>query len=171
MALILEIKPAEGPESRIRLQPGNNRFTVRVGDVYRIFDDQTGLTPEGVTVRRIDNSLIVDGLPSAATGAPVTVEFAEFYTLCSAGSPCTLEVQPTLGSAPVAVTPATASIGALADGSFALYDPSYVPPEPPPEASTFDTRVAWYGLGGLAIAGLAAGGGGGGGGGDGPPVG
>ena len=36
MALTLEIKPAEGPQSRIRLQPGNNRFTVRVGDVVSI---------------------------------------------------------------------------------------------------------------------------------------
>ena len=100
MALTLEIKPAEGPQSRIRLQPGNNRFTVRVGDVYRIFDEQTGLTPEGITVKRVDNSLVVDGLPS--TGEPMSVEFAEFYTLCSAGSPCTLEVQPSLASAPVA---------------------------------------------------------------------
>ncbi len=170
MALTLEIKPAEGPLSRIRLQPGSNRFTVRVGDVYRIFDDQTGLSPPGITVKRIDNSLVVDGLPPSA-GEATTVEFAEFYTLCSAGSPCTLEVQPSLESAPVAVTPATASIGALADGAFVLYDPSYVPPEPPPDQGSFDPRMAWYGLGALAIAGLAAGGGGGDGGGGGAPIG
>ncbi len=168
MALTLEIKPAEGPLSRIRLQPGNNRFTVRVGDVYRVYDDQTGLAPEGITVKRIDNSLVVDGLPS--TDGRMTVEFAEFYTLCSAGSPCTLEVQSSLASAPVAVTPATSSIGALADGSFVLYDPSFVPPAPPPDQGSFDPRIAWYGLGAIAIAGLAAGGGGGDGGG-GPPVG
>ena len=164
MALTLEIKPAEGPLSRVRLQPGNNRFSVRVGDTYRIFDDQTGLTPPGIAVKRIDESLVVDGLP-ASGGEPVVVEFAEFYRLCSVGSPCELQVQHDAASAPVAITPGTATIGALADGSFVLYDPSYVaPPEPADSAGSVNTRTVLYGVGALAVGGLALGGGGGGGG-------
>ena len=118
MALTLEVKPAEGPVSRIRLQPGRNRFSVRVGDTFRVYDDQTGLTPDGASVKRIDNSLIVDGLPGE--GEPIVVEFAEFYTLCSAGSPCRLLVQEQAGGEPVAITPGSPSIGALSDARLAL---------------------------------------------------
>ena len=66
MALFIEIKAADGLVSRTRLDPGTNRFTVRLGDSYRIFDDQTGVTPEGVAVKRVDNNLVVDGLGPAA---------------------------------------------------------------------------------------------------------
>ena len=173
MALTLEITPAEGPLSRVRLQPGNNRFSVRTGDTYRIYDDQTGLTPQGVTVKRVDNSLVVEGLsgPRGPSGERIVVEFAEFYTLCSVGSPCALQVQEQASSAPVSITPGTASIGALADGAFVLYDTSYVPPpEPAGQAGSVDTRTVLYGVGALAVAGLAFGGGGGGGGGSGGPA-
>lgn len=163
MPLMLEIKPAEGPVSRIGLQPGRNRFSVRAGDSFRIYDDRTGLTPDGVSVKRIDNSLVVDGLLASAA-EPTVVEFAEFYTLCSAGSPCQLLVQEQAARDPVAITPGSPSIGALSDGAFVLYDPSYVAPEPVAGPGGVDMRTVMYGLGGLAIAGLAASGGGGGGG-------
>ncbi|MGE3926199.1 MAG: Ig-like domain-containing protein [Lautropia sp.] len=175
MSLTLEIKPADGPELRTRLTPGRNRLSVRVGDTFRIYDDQTGLAPKGISVRRVDNSLIVDGLGTAdGTNAPVIVEFAEFYTLCSAGSPCQLVIDPGAGGTPVAtITPGTPPIGALADGGFVLYDPQFTAPEVAPVASSsIDTRTVLYGTGGLLIAGAAAAGGGGGGdgGGGGGPV-
>ena len=171
MALFIEIKAADGLASRTRLEAGNNRFTVRLGDSYRIFDDQTGIAPTGMAVKRVDNNLIVDGLGKsevAAGGQPTTVEFAEFYSVCSAGSPCELVVDQGPGGATVAITPGTQPIGALADGSFVLYDPNYAEnaPATPPLGDDATLRYALYGLGGAAVLGLAAGGGGGGGGGD-----
>ena len=165
MALFIEIKSADGMVSRTKLDPGKNRFTVRLGDNYRIVDDQTGVTPEGIAVKRIDNNLIVDGIDAQAT----SVEFAEFYSVCSAGSPCELTVDKGAGSAPVAITPGTQPIGALADGAFVLYDPNFAETAPAAPSLSDGTalRYGLYGLGGLAVVGLAAGGGGGGGGGDG----
>ena len=163
MALFIEIKSADGMVSRTKLDPGKNRFTVRLGDNYRIVDDQTGVTPEGIAVKRIDNNLIVDGIDTQAT----SVEFAEFYSVCSAGSPCELTVDKGAGSAPVAITPGTQPIGALADGAFVLYDPNFAETAPAEPSLSDGTalRYGLYGLGGLAVVGLAAGGGGGGGGG------
>jgi hypothetical protein len=171
MALFIEIKSADGLASRTRLEAGNNRFTVRLGDSYRIFDDQTGIAPPGMAVKRVDSNLIVDGLGKsevAAGGQPTTVEFAEFYSVCSAGSPCELVVDQGPGSPSVAITPGTQPIGALADGSFVLYDPNYADnaPATPSLGDDATLRYALYGLGGAAVLGLAAGGGGGGGGGD-----
>ena len=169
MALLIEIKAADGLASRTRLEAGNNRFTVRLGDSYRILDEQTGLPPPGITVKRVDNNLIVDGLGNAdgANSEPVTVEFAEFYSVCSAGSPCELIVDQGPGGTPVAITPGSQPIGALADGSFVLYDADFAETAPaaPSLGDDATLRYALYGLGGAAVLGLAAGGGGGGGGG------
>ena len=160
MALFIEIKAADGLVSRTRLQPGSNRFTVRLGDSYRVVDDQTGLTPQGLAVKRVDNNLIVDRLDAANT----SVEFVEFYSVCSAGSPCDFTVESGSGSASAAITPATQPIGALADGSFVLYDATYAETAPPAPSGADGTivRNVLYGLGGLAVVGLAVGGGGGG---------
>ncbi len=168
MALLIEIKAADGLASRTRLEAGNNRFTVRLGDTYRILDEQTGLPPPGITVKRVDNNLVVDGLGNAddaAGSAPVTVEFAEFYSVCSAGSPCELLVDQGPGGTPIAITPGSQPIGALADGSFVLYDPNFAETAPAAPSIGDDStlRYALYGLGGAAVLGLAAGGGGGGG--------
>jgi hypothetical protein len=171
MALFIEIKAADGLVSRTRLEPGNNRFTVRVGDTYRIFDDQTGITPEDVAVKRVDNNLVVDGLDAGQAGAtPTTVEFPEFYSICSAGSPCAITVDSGPQSAPVTVTPGTQPIGALSDGAFVLYDRDFAETAPAEPSLSDNTALRYgvYALGGLAVVGLAAGGGGGGGGGDGP---
>ncbi|MEO6271007.1 MAG: hypothetical protein ABIP08_11960, partial [Lautropia sp.] len=170
MALFIEIKSADGLVSRTRLDPGKNRFTVRLGDNYRIIDDQTGRTPDGIAVKRIDNNLLVDGLDGqrgGLDGQQTTVEFAEFYNVCSAGSPCELTVDTGAGSAPVAITPGSQPIGALADGAFVLYDPNFAATAPTAPSLSDGTalRYGLYGLGGLAVVGLAAGGGGGGGGG------
>ena len=161
MALFIEIKAADGLVSRTRLDPGTNRFTVRLGDSYRIFDDQTGVTPEGVAVKRVNNNLVVDGLgpADAATGGPeAVVEFAEFYSVCSAGSPCQLLVDQGPGGTPVAITPGTQPIGALADGSFVLHDQDYAEKAPAEPSIGDDTglRYALYGLGGAARPSTAA---------------
>ena len=167
MALFIEIKAADGLVSRTRLDPGTNRFTVRLGDSYRIFVernmvglpvyDQTGVTPEGVAVKRVNNNLVVDGLgpADAATGGPeAVVEFAEFYSVCSAGSPCQLLVDQGAGGTPVAITPGTQPIGALADGSFVLHDQDYAETAPAEPSIGDDTgqRYALYGLGGAVSA-------------------
>ena len=167
MALFLEIKSNESAASRIRLSGGRNRITVRPGESYRIIDDQTGFAPPGTAVKRVDSSIVIDGLGRGETSEEVVVDLNEFYSTCSVSSPCSVLVQQDGGGAETTVTPATQPIGALADGSFVLYDPGYVAPEPvSPEPSDGGWgRVALYGLGGLAIVGLAAGGGGGGGGG------
>ena len=170
MALYIEIKAADGAVSRTRIEPGRNRLSVRLGDTYRLYDDQTGRSPSGVAVKRLDSMLIVDGISAGPGSEAATVELADFYTVCSAGSPCQLVLDGSAGASTV-VDPGTAPIGALADGSFVLYDPAYQPVAAPAVAS-YDGgigRYALYGLGGLAVVGLAAGGGGGGGGGGGPP--
>jgi hypothetical protein len=161
MALLIEIKAADGLVSRTRLEAGVNRFSVRLGDSYRVIDDQTGQTPPGLAVKRVDNNLVVERLGSGDT----TVELAEFYSVCSAGSPCDLIVDSGSGSTPVAITPGTQPIGALADGAFVLYDPSFAETAPPPPSGADATivRNVLYGVGGLAVLGLAVGGGGGGG--------
>jgi len=77
MALFIEIKAADGSSARTRLDAGKNRLTVRLGDTYRIYDDQTGVTPPGVAVKRIDNNRVVDGLPQGPTGGEApSVELA-----------------------------------------------------------------------------------------------
>ena len=166
MALFIEIKAADGSSARTRLDAGKNRLTVRLGDTYRIYDDQTGVTPPGVAVKRIDNNLVVDGLPQGPTGGEApSVELAEFYSVCSAGSPCQLVVDGgAAGASPIVVDPGTAPIGALSDGAFVLYDPNFASSSPaaPSLSDGSMARNLMYGLGGLAVVGLAVGGGGGG---------
>lgn len=167
MAIVLEVRSAQGDVSQQRLQPGRNRITVRPGDAYRIIDDQTQHTPPGVVVKRVENSVLIDGLGSApGADAATVVELTDYYGICSAGSPCDIVVDEA-GQQPVVISPISNSIGALADGSYVLYDRAWVAP---PEAVPADdsgglSRPMLYGIGGVAIAGLALGGGGGGGGG------
>ena len=81
MALILESRQSDGPIARTRLQPGPNRIPVDVGSTYRIFDDQTGLAPGGVRVKRIDNNLVIDGLTAGEGAEPTSVELPEYLSL------------------------------------------------------------------------------------------
>lgn len=165
MAIVLEVRSAQGDVSQQRLQPGRNRITVRPGDAYRIIDDVTQHTPPGVVIKRVENSILIDGLGSVpGADAPTVVELTDYYGICSAGSPCDIVVDEA-GRQPAVISPISTSIGALADGSYVLYDQSWVAP---PEATSADdsaglSRPMLYGIGGVAIAGLALGGGGGGG--------
>ena len=166
MAIVLEVRSAQGDVSQQRLQAGRNRITVRPGDAYRIIDEQTQHTPSGVVVKRVDNGIVIDGLGTAAGAeAPTVVELVDYYGICSAGSPCDIVIDEA-GQTPVVISPISSSIGALADGSYVLYDRNWVAP---PETIASDdsgamTKPMLYGLGGAAILGLALGGGGGGGG-------
>ena len=175
MAIFIEIKAADGTESRTRIAPGANRFAVRSGDSYRFVDEATGLSPPNAAVKRLDNSLIVTGLAQAGDAQGTQVELVEFYSLCSVGSPCQVELNPAPSVAPVIVTSSTEPIGALADGSFVLYDPGFtakgvVSGSGPTTAASggsgdgIETSTILYGVGGLALVGLALSGGGGGGG-------
>lgn len=168
MAIVLEVKSAQGDVSQQRLQPGRNRITVRPGDAYRLIDEETQHTPAGVAVKRVDNSILIDGLGTAAgADAPTVVELVDYYGICSAGNPCDIVIDEA-GQTPTVISPISSSIGAMADGSYVLYDRNWVAP---PAAVAGDdgggamSRPMLYGLGGVAILGLALGGAGGGGGG------
>lgn len=173
MAIVLEVRSAQGDVTLQTLQPGRNRITVRPGDAYRVIDAETQHTPAGATVKRVENSLLIDGLDIAeganAGQAPTVVELVDYYGICSAGSPCDVIVD-IAGTTPVVISPISSSIGALADGSYVLYDPNWVAPPETPEVASNDSlsRPMLYGLGGVAVAGLALAGGGGGGSSDGP---
>ncbi|MGE0312097.1 MAG: hypothetical protein AB7P21_10840 [Lautropia sp.] len=178
MALFIEIKAADGTVSRTRIEAGNNRFSVKSGDSYRVIDEATGFSPPGTAVKRLDNNVLVTGLERSGDDVPTRVELVEFYSVCSVGSPCQVEVQPEGGGAPVVVTSSSQPIGALADGSFVLYDPNAASSGAGAAAAgsagaasadgagTFDgigMQKVLYGVGGLALVGLALAGGGGGG--------
>ena len=90
MALFLEIKSNESAASRIRLSGGRNRITVRPGESYRIIDDQTGFAPPGTAVKRVDSSIVIDGLGRGETSEEVVVDLNEFYSTCSVSSPCSV---------------------------------------------------------------------------------
>ena len=174
MAVVLEVRSAQGNVTLLRINPGRNRITVRPGDTYRLIDDQTQYAPAGMSVKRADNHVVIDGFDRSAELAanPTVIELSDFYGTCSAATPCQVVIE-AAGQVPVTVTPVSSTIGALADGSYVLYDPSYVTPQGTPgvEGSSGLSRPMLYGLGGLAIAGLALAGGGGGGGGGGSAVG
>ena len=180
MARYIEVTASDGTISRTRIDPSANRFTVRPGDAYRFIDDN-GNIPPGLVVKRYDNHLIVDGL--AEPGQPAQdqvsqVELADFYGVCSVANPCQIEVKEAADGAPaVFVDSSTHPIGALADGSFVLYDGGGASPSAAPlagvgsdeaDGSGFgggSSTLTW-GLVGVGVVGLAlaAGGGGGGGG-------
>ena len=169
MTVYFELTPADGKPGRTVLQPGLQRINVAVGDRYRIIDEATGKTPPDIVVKRLDNHMIIDGLPDGAT-----VELSDFYAHCGVSSPCTLVVDGAGASSagPVEISPASPPLQALTDGSFVLYPSGYsgAPAMAAAESGEFP-QAAVYAAGGLAVAALAAaaGGGGGGGGGDAAP--
>lgn len=184
MALVIETRNAHGVVSRTRLRSGTTRLTVKPGDVFRLVDEQTGKAPPKAVVKQLDNSILIDNLDEGGgKAAPSSVELIGFYSTCSISAPCHLQLPEASGSGVVDITPSTAAIGALSDGSFVLHDPATAgsatvatkAAEPAAagaaEAETIAglSRPVIYGIGGAAVIGVAAaagGGGGGGGGGD-----
>jgi hypothetical protein len=162
MALILETRHADGSVVRTRLQPGSNRVPVDGASSYRIFDESSNAAPTGLVVRRIDRDLVMEGVRPAVSAEDVQVTLADYYTVCSTAASCQVAIE-TGSAAPVGINAATQPIGALSDGSFILYDPTFVPTTPPAGlGESVPVRAILYGVGGLAVVGLAAGAGGGG---------
>ena len=123
MALVIETRSSHGSVSRTHLRAGTTRLVVRPGDIFRLYDEDTGKAPTKAVVKQLDNGLLVDNLANDAQGAdqPQAVELLGFYSSCSVSSPCHLELPETTAGT-VDITPATAAIGALSDGSFVLVD-------------------------------------------------
>ena len=196
MALVIETRSSHGSVSRTHLRAGTTRLVVRPGDIFRLYDEDTGKAPAKAVVKQLDNGLLVDNLANDAQGAdqPQAVELLGFYSSCSVSSPCHLELPETTAGT-VDITPATAAIGALSDGSFVLVDLAQAngaaaenaaakgldgaAPAAAGDANhaaesapllSESTRPVIYGLGGAAVLGLALGGGGGGGGGSEAPA-
>lgn len=161
MTVYFELTPADGKPGRTILQPGLQRINVAVGDRYRIIDEATGKTPPDIVVKRLDNHIIIDGLPNGAT-----VELSDFYAHCGVSSPCTLAVDGAGASSagPVEISPASPPLQALTDGSFVLYPSGYSgePAIAAAESKEFP-QAAVYAASGLAVVALAAAAGGGGG--------
>lgn len=175
MALVIETRSVQGTVTRTRLRDGTTRLQVKSGDVFRLIDEETGKAPARVIVKQLDNDLLIENLDSKASGDDPSVALIDFYSACSISSPCHLQL-PEGGNANLAdITPSTAAIGALSDGSFVLYDGSAAgtpvakagAPGGANEGGALlgeATRPVLYGLGAAAVIGLAASGGGGGGG-------
>jgi hypothetical protein len=163
VALELQTVVRGAAPQRQALESGRTRVTARPGAEYKIVDDAGKVLP-GTSVKRVDNSLVIEGLPEGRS-----VEISDFFTACapSGASSCALSMSE-LGSTAGPITPASDPIAALPDGSFLLYGGANpggpVAVSAPIIAAADNTwKAIGAGIGGLAIAGLAAGGGGGGG--------
>ncbi|MDO4681756.1 MAG: Ig-like domain-containing protein [Lautropia sp.] len=173
MALVIETLSGHGSTSRVTRTPlkgGTLRLNVRPGDVFRLIDEDSGKAPANAIVKRQDNSMLIE-VPGKEGAPGSEVELLSFYSSCSVSSPCHLHL-PDGEHGTVDITPGTAPISALSDGSFVLHDPGYtaqpVAATAAGEASITANKPLMYGLGGAAVIGLvAAAAGGGGGGGDG----
>lgn len=169
MALVIETLSGHGSTSRVTRTPlkgGPLRLNVRPGDVFRLIDEDSGKAPANAIVKRQDTSIVIE-VPGKEGAPGSEVELLSFYSSCSVSSPCHLHL-PGGQHGTVDITPGSAPIGALSDGSFVLHDPGYTAK---PVAATageggiMANKPLMYGLGGAAVIGLvaaAAGGGGGG---------
>lgn len=144
----------------VTLAPGRQALPVAPGEQFRLVSDDEP-RPPGLKVRRLSDSLLVDGLP-----AGISVDLSNFFGACRPGADCRLAIEAP-GSEPVAVTPATLPIAALSDGSFLLYGPAEGALPVASAESGGMSPMATAGLGVLALLGVGAVAGGGGGGGDG----
>ena len=126
MPLILEIRQADGSVVREILQPGTNRVPVDSASSYRVFDDTGRVAPDRLSVKRIDDDLVIDGLGRPVEGDDTSVVLPGYYKVCSTSSACAVSID-TAGGSPIVVTAASKPIGALADGSFVLHDPNFEP--------------------------------------------
>ncbi len=164
MAVELQTIIRGAATQRLALGEGRTRLPARPGSEYKIVDEALkGLN--GTSVKRVDNSLVIEGLPDGRS-----VEFDGFFTACapSGASSCSVSIAET-GSTVGPITPVTEPIAALPDGSFLLYGGAHAGgptavSAPIAAAADNSWKAIGAGLGGLAIAGLAVGAGGGGGG-------
>jgi hypothetical protein len=173
MAILIEQTSRDVPLQRTPIGPERTQVVVRPGDSFRFVDEsgQAVRVPR-LQVRRLDNSLIIDGFPGGQV-----VELNNFFGACRPGAECTVALEG-LGAPPgTLITEETPPVSALADGSFLLY--AAVPGESL-AAAALPLAVAGQAsgpsagvigaLGGGLLLAAAAGAAGGGGGDDGPVV-
>lgn len=175
MTLVIETTPAQGAQSRTPLRAGTIRLNVRPGDVFRLMDEATGKAPPKAIIKQLDSSILIEIPAGAVPGASATrVELLDFYRSCSVSAPCHLQLPAADGM--VDITPATAAIGALSDGSFVLHDPAGYSgyQQDGADAAGHNSFAAnkplMYGLGAAAVVGLVAAAASGGSSGDGNPA-
>ncbi len=164
MALQLLITLPGASPQRLALGPGRTRVPARPGAQYRVLDD-AGQVPPGVTIKRLENAIVVEGLPDGRS-----LEIGDFFSACGPEGATTCQISTAeLGGSGGPITPSSDPIGALPDGSFLLYGSTSTGGQivAPPVITGADNawKAIGAGVGGLALAGLAAGAGGGGGGG------
>ena len=183
----------DGSVEHLQLRPGENRVLVRPGQQFRL--NRADVDPEQLRVLKVDSDLVIEGIPATAAGAAAasaegvgegaasnasSLILEGYYRICSASDRCTVSVDDGTASAEavaggelgstgqVLADVSTQPLGALPDGNFVLYDPSFEAPILP-MLGDGSAKPLLYGLGGAAVLGLALGGGGGGGGDSGLP--
>lgn len=170
MALQIEITAPGAAPRLVVAGEGRTRVIARPTETYRLIDD-TGAPLKGATAKRVDNSLLIEGLPDGKE-----VEINNFFAAGSTGRDTTLMLD-SLGAPPGStLTQDSEMISALSDGSFLMYGAASSAPPLAPVAGAAGAGGASWGTiaaaaaGGLLLVGAAAGGGGGGGGGSSTPV-
>lgn len=151
----------ESGVDHVPLKAGPNRVKVVSGRKFKLVDPDRELNAEGLRVLQIDTDLIIENIPVEGGDEKASVILEDYYKVCSATDRCEVGVEtvPGGGAEPVPLADVeTKALGALADGTFVLYDPSFKAPEAPVE-STFPVRPVLYGLGGAAVLGMLLGGG------------
>lgn len=167
MALFIESSDSSGALKRTPLTPGRTKITAQPATVFRIVDDRGNQMDPGVAVKRIKQSLVIEGLPEERE-----VELVNFFRNCTPEYSCSFSLENFRNAQSSEITPASLPIGALQDGSFVMHLPATlvqaVPVEPEAEGGGGRGWI-YVGVGALGLA--AAAGGGSKGGGDGAPTG
>ena len=167
MAVFLEIIDAGGNVARLPVQNGRIDVAAQPGTIYRLVDENGASIGSGPRVLRVDDDLIVDGLPAGEI-----VGVTDFFTDCTPAAPCTLSLAELGGGGAANITPVSEPVAALQEGAFLMYtddtSPQAVPVEPSSDINWKPLAAIGGGL--LVVAGVAGGGGGGGGGDSSPPA-
>ncbi|MDO5057949.1 MAG: Ig-like domain-containing protein [Lautropia sp.] len=162
-------RTTDGGVEPVRLKPGTNKIKVVPGRQYKLLDPDNQLTAEQLRVLQVDTDLIIEEIPLEG-GEKASVVLEGYYQVCSASDQCEVSAGGEEGNAVLLADVNTKALGALSDGAYVLYDPSYQAPASP-VLEDFPIRPVLYGVGGAAVLGLALAGGGGGGGDGSPPTG
>jgi hypothetical protein len=158
MALQIEQQTRDIGVVRTTLGPERTRVVVRPGDSFRFIDDagQPIVRAPRLRVRRLDNNLIIDGLPDGRE-----VELNNFFGACRPGAECKVSLAGVGLPGAAVITEETPPTAALQDGSFLLYSDNTdsAALAALPAAKVADAAgPSWLAIG---IAAAAAGGGGG----------
>ncbi len=156
MALFIEISDNSGSAQRRPLSAGRNRVNAEPGMRFRIVEDRGAALESSVGVKRVNQKLVVDGLPD-----DIVVEVDNFFKNCTADFSCSFSLDNFRGALVSEITPVSLPVGALQDGSFVMHAPATLIAAVPVEPEAETAGRGWI-YAGAAIIGLAAAGGGGG---------